>query len=103
MGVSSIANKKHNIRNIKWNTQGWKTGIFVGIEETNSPDWSWMVATKVTGTPFVFILSGKVKNRKYKASYCRHGNNSLPEQINKTLNAAAIQLSNISCGGNHQS
>ena len=29
-----------------------KTGIFVGIGETNSPDWSCMVDTQVTDIPF---------------------------------------------------
>ena len=52
VGRLSIANQKHNIRNITWNAQGCKTSIFVGIGETNSPDWSWMVATQVTDVPF---------------------------------------------------
>ena len=50
------------MRNITWNVQGWKTGIFVGIGEKNSPDWIWMVATHVTDTPFGVRLSRKLKN-----------------------------------------
>ena len=30
-----------------------KTGVFFRIEETNSPGWTWTVATQVTDTPFV--------------------------------------------------
>ena len=33
----SMDNKNHNISNIIWNVQGWKTGMFVGLGETNSP------------------------------------------------------------------
>ena len=51
VGRLSIANEKHSISNITWIAQGLKTGIFVGIVETNSPDWSWVVATQVTYTP----------------------------------------------------
>ena len=32
-----MANKNHNIWNIIWNVQGWKTGMFVGLGEINSP------------------------------------------------------------------
>ena len=52
MGKVSMANKNHNIRNMIWNAQGRKTGIFVGTGETNSPDWIWIVATQVTYFPF---------------------------------------------------
>ena len=58
MGRLSIANKKNNIRNITWNKKGWKTGIFVGIGEANSPDWSQMVATQVKDIPFGLAFQG---------------------------------------------
>ena len=64
IGILSIANEKQNIRNITWNDQGWKTDIFVGIGETNSPDWSCMVATQVTDILFGGSLSGKLKKRE---------------------------------------
>ena len=52
MGRSSIDNKIHNISNITLNAQGLKTDIFVGTGETNSLDWSWMLATQLTDILF---------------------------------------------------
>ena len=51
MGRLSIANEKHNIRNIIWmrKVENW---YFLVIGETEPPDWSWMMATQVTDTPF---------------------------------------------------
>ena len=46
MGEFSIANEKHNIRNIIWNAQGYKTGMFIGIRETDSQGWIWTLNTQ---------------------------------------------------------
>ena len=62
MGRLSIDNKKHNIRDISGNAQGWKH-IFFGIGETFSTDCSWMVATRVTDIPFGFSLYVKFENK----------------------------------------
>ena len=45
MGKISIAINKHNIRNIIWNIQGYKTAMTIGIREKNSQGWTWTVAT----------------------------------------------------------
>ena len=60
MGRLQFFNEKHNISNIICNARGWKTGNFVGIGETNSPDCSWMVAKQVTDTLFGDSLLGKL-------------------------------------------
>ena len=78
MGTLSISNKKHSIRSIIWNVQGWKNGIFIGIGETNSPDWIWMVATQVTYIPFGVSLSGIFF--KQRSSYWRLGYIPLPDK-----------------------
>ena len=52
---------------------------FFGIGETNSPDWIWIVATKLTDNPFGNRLYGKLKERR--ASYWRHGNTPLPGKM----------------------
>ena len=53
---------------------------FLGIGETNFPDWSCMVATQVTDIPvgLTFLGGGGVKKR---ASYWRHVNTPLPEKM----------------------
>ena len=50
MGKFSIANKKHNIRNIIWNDQSVKNGMFVVRVEKNSQGWICVVDTAVTDT-----------------------------------------------------
>ena len=52
---------------------------FFGIGEKNYLDWIWMVATQVTYITFWVSLLEKLKKRR--ASYWRHGNNPLPEQM----------------------
>ena len=100
VGILSISDEKHNTMNITWNAQGWKTGIFVGIRETISPDWSCIVTTQVTGIPFGFFWS-KLKKREPHIGYME----ILLYQSKGSIapNVAMIQLSNISCGGTHQS
>ena len=44
----SIANDKHNKRNIIWKYQGCKYGMLVGIIEKNSQGWTGTMATWVT-------------------------------------------------------
>ena len=58
----SIYNKSHNIRIIIWNAQVWKTGVFVGIGETNYPCWTCTVATRVMDIPFVLTVLTNFKN-----------------------------------------
>ena len=41
------------MRNIIWNAQGWKTGMFVGLEEIYSPGLIWKMAAQVSDTPFM--------------------------------------------------
>ena len=58
---------------------GLKTGILVGIGETNSPDWSWIVATQVTNN--TLGLASRENLEKDKSPYWRHSNTPLPEQM----------------------
>ena len=51
--ILSFANENNNIRNIIWNVQGLKTGIYFGIGKINSPGWTWKVTTQVLYIPFV--------------------------------------------------
>ena len=51
MGKLSVANENHNTINIIWNVQGWEIDVFIGIGETNSPDWICMVAIQITYIP----------------------------------------------------
>ena len=48
MGKFSISNEKHNIRNIIWNAQGFKTGMLIVIREADYQGCNWTVATWVT-------------------------------------------------------
>ena len=50
---------------------------FFGIGETNSPDWSWVVDTQLTYTPFGLAFRVNLK----KGSYLRHVNITLPEKM----------------------
>ena len=56
MGKLSIYNKSHNIRIIIWNTKVLKTGMFVGIGESNYPCWTFTVDIQVTDIPFVLTF-----------------------------------------------
>ena len=40
MEKCSIDKEENNIRNIIWNAQGCKTGMFVGIIEIDSQGWT---------------------------------------------------------------
>ena len=56
-----------------------KNWHFFGIGDTNSPYWSWMVATQVTDTPFGLAFRENLK--KERASNFIYVKNDLPEQI----------------------
>ena len=56
-----------------------KTSMFFGIGETYSPDWIWMVASRVIDISFVLDFMSNLK--KGGASYWRRGNTPIPENI----------------------
>ena len=55
-----------------------KTGICFGIGEIFSLDCIWMVATQVPDILFRLVFMENKKKQKI-SSYCRHGNNTLPD------------------------
>ena len=99
MGKLSTANENHNIRNIIWNAQGWKIGMFVEIGQIYSLDWTWKVATQVIYTPFVFAFMTNLK----KETHIEDMEILLSLRIwSITPNARMTQTPNISCGATHQ-
>ena len=61
----SIANDNHNIRNIIWNVQSWKTGMFVGRGWRNYQGWTWTGDNQVTYTPFMLAFLYNFKKGGY--------------------------------------
>ena len=97
MGGFSISNEK-KIRNIIWNAQGYKTGMFIEIIETNYQGWTWTVATRVTYISCMLAFMSNFK--KGGASHIVDMEIILSlRKLSITTNARMIQPSRFQVGG----